>query len=100
MAVAAGADHLGVGPVFPSATKPRDIAPGLKYLREAAAEIRVPLVAIAGITLDNVGEVVTAGATCVAVTAAVVAADDPRDAARRLKAAVTGSAASAVQNEK
>jgi thiamine-phosphate pyrophosphorylase len=87
-AVSDSADYLGVGPVFPSATKPRDIAPGLAYAREVAAEIRIPAVAIAGITLENVAQVVVTGMKSIAVTSAVCAAPDVEAAARALKASI------------
>ena len=84
-AVLDGADYIGVGPVFPSSTKPRDILPGLAFARDVAEQIRIPAVAIAGITLANVDEVLATGLRAVAVTAAVIGADDPREAAHRLK---------------
>lgn len=84
-AVLGGADYIGVGPVFPSPTKPRDILPGLDYVRQVAGEIRIPAVAIAGITPSNAAEVVAAGLNRVAVTAAVSRSDDPRQAAQALK---------------
>jgi thiamine-phosphate pyrophosphorylase len=83
-AVLDGADYLGVGPIFPSETKPRDILPGLDYARHAVKHVRVPTVAIAGITGQNVDEVVATGVRAVAVSAAVVSADDPRAAAERI----------------
>ena len=89
-AVADGADYLGVGPVFPSGTKPRDILPGLDYAR-ATARLPVPCVAIAGITLDNVAAVAATGVRSVAVTAAVCASDDPAGAARAIRAAFVGA---------
>ena len=88
-AIADGADYLGVGPVFPSGTKPRDILPGLAYAR-AAARLPVPCVAIAGVTLGNVAEVAATAVGSVAVTAAVCASDDPAGAARAIRAAFVG----------
>ena len=84
-AVLDGADYIGVGPVFPSATKPRDFLPGLGFARQAATQITIPAVAISGITLANVDEVLATGLRAVAVTAAVIGADDPREAAHKLK---------------
>lgn len=84
-AVTDGADYIGVGPVFRSATKTRDFLPGLDYARQVAESMRIPAVAIAGITGQNVDEVLATGIRAVAVTAAVVGAEDPRDAARSLK---------------
>lgn len=80
-----GADYLGVGPIFPSTTKTRDILPGPAYARQVASSIPLPAVAIAGITADNLDQVLATGIGAIAVTAAVVAAPDPQSAARRLK---------------
>jgi thiamine-phosphate pyrophosphorylase len=80
-----GADYIGVGPIFPSATKPRDILPGPAYARQVAQEIRIPAVAIAGITRENVDEVLATGIGRIAVAAAVAGAQDVRAAARALK---------------
>ena len=79
-----GADYVGVGPVFPSQTKPRDILPGLDFARAAAALDLLPTVAIAGITPANAAEVWATGVTAVAVTSAVTMSDDPAAAARSL----------------
>ena len=90
-AVIDGADYLGVGPIFPSATKPRDFVCGLDYARQIVDEIRIPCVAIAGITLANVGEVLASGLPAVALTSAVIGAPDIREAARAFKARLSGS---------
>lgn len=72
-----GATYVGVGPVYPSTTKPRDFLPGLAFAR-AAAELRLlPTVAIAGITPENVGEVWQTGISAVAVASAVTMQDGP-----------------------
>jgi thiamine-phosphate pyrophosphorylase len=84
-----GADYIGVGPVFRSSTKPRDFVAGLECAREAAQRIPLPTVAIAGITEHNIDEVLATGVQAVAVTAAVVGADDPREMTRRLKARIS-----------
>jgi len=81
----AGADYVGVSPVFATPTK-TDTAPplGLEGLRAVRAAVRVPLVAIGGIHCENVQEVIRAGADGVAVVSAIVAADSPKEAARSL----------------
>jgi thiamine-phosphate pyrophosphorylase len=84
-AVLDGADYIGVGPVFRSPTKPRDFLPGLAFAKQAAEQIRIPAVAIAGIDERNVDEVIAAGIKRIAVTAAVTGCDEVRDAATRLK---------------
>jgi thiamine-phosphate pyrophosphorylase len=84
-AVLDGADYIGVGPMFRSETKPRDFVAGLEFARQVAGEIRIPAVAIAGITKENVDEVLATGVKAIAVTAAVVGCEDVEGAARRLK---------------
>lgn len=85
-AVLDGADYLGVGPVFQSKTKEFDHFPGLDFVRAANAETALPSFALGGIGLDNLGEVVTAGAKRIAVGSAVAAADEPEQVARLLRA--------------
>jgi thiamine-phosphate pyrophosphorylase len=80
-----GADYIGVGPIIRSATKPRDILPGIDYAREVFKEIQIPAVAIAGISAQNVDEVMASGLRAVAVSSAVIACDDVRAAAAKLK---------------
>ncbi len=80
-----GADYIGVGPVFATPTKPDASSVGLRFVKQAAAKIRIPWVAIGGIDLGNIGDVVAAGASRVAVVRAIFAARDPESAARQLK---------------
>ena len=88
-ALAAGADHLGVGPCFPSGTKRFEAFAGIDYLRWAAAHVTVPWFAIGGIDRDTVGEAVAAGARRAAVCGAVCGADDPGAAVAGLVEALT-----------
>lgn len=78
------ADYLGVGPIYAQSTK-GDAAPplGVAGLRAARAISTRPIVAIGGITPDNAGAVLEAGAQGLAVVSAIVAADDPEAATRR-----------------
>ena len=80
-----GADYIGVGPIYRSPTKPRDFVAGLEYAGKTAAEIRIPSVAIAGITEVNVDEVLSTGVRAIAVMAAVAGCQDVEGAAKRLK---------------
>lgn len=88
-AVLDGADYLGVGPTFPSTTKSFDRVAGLEFVRQVAAEITLPWFAIGGITPENVAEVAGAGASRIAVSAAVCSAEDPSAAARSLQSALS-----------
>jgi len=84
-----GADYIGFGPVFPTTTKGEAGPPrGLEDLRRACRAVAVPIVAIGGITPDNVGDVLVAGAAGVAVIAAVVTAPDIAAATRTLREAI------------
>jgi thiamine-phosphate pyrophosphorylase len=84
-AVVAGASYLGVGPVFPSATKDFSDLAGLAFVRFAAETTALPWFAIGGITPETVGRVLEAGATRVAVSAAVMRAESPREATAALR---------------
>ena len=91
-AILSGASYLGVGPVFPSPTKEfsePELA-GLGFVRLASESTTLPWFAIGGINEGNVDRVIEAGATRIAVSAAVVRAESPRRATRRLKARLTG----------
>ena len=73
---------------FATPTKEDAVAGGLELLRAAAETLTVPWVAIGGIELWNVAEVVAAGAPGVAVVRAIRDAGDPEAAARELRAAL------------
>lgn len=83
-----GADYVIVGNVFETASKPGRPAAGLDLVREVAAAVLTPVIAIGGITANNAGGVIAAGADGVAVISAILDADDPRDAAERLRAVI------------
>ena len=84
-AVVDGANYLGCGPTFPSATKEFAEFPGLEFLRQVSREIRLPAFAIGGIGPANVEQVGAAGFSRVAVSHSVVNAADPAQAIRQLK---------------
>ena len=71
-AVAAGADYLGVGPIFPTKTKDHpDPVVGTGRLQKVCSSVSVPVVAIGGINLKNVLEVGRTGAKAAALISAV-----------------------------
>ncbi len=88
-AVLDGADYIGVGPIFASTTKPQENLPGLAYAKAAAAEMSVPVVAISGVCAGNVVHLAAIGVRAVAVSSAVIAADDPSSAVRQIRAALS-----------
>jgi thiamine-phosphate pyrophosphorylase len=91
-AVLDGADYIGCGPVFQSSTKSFDSLVGTAFLREVAGEIRLPAFAIGGVSHRNVGEVLAAGFSRVAVSGAVCQADHPAGAVRSLLKLLRGAA--------
>lgn len=84
-AVAAGANYVGVGPVFATATKQATELAGLEYVRQVAAETALPAFAIGGITPANVAQVVEAGLRRVAVSSAVCCSESPRAVVQELR---------------
>ncbi len=82
------ADYIGVGPVHATPTKPGRAAVGLELVRYAAAHAPKPFFAIGGIQQSNIGAVLDAGATRVAVVRAIAEAPDPELAARALRDAL------------
>jgi thiamine-phosphate pyrophosphorylase len=84
MAVLEGANYIGAGPTYPSKTKQFDDFAGLGYLKQAVAEIRLPIFAIGGISRRNLPEVLEAGINRVAIGAAITMAPEPASAAREL----------------
>lgn len=82
-AVMAGADYIGVGPVFPSETKEFDEFVGTELVRSVTSEISLPSFAIGGITPDNLATVVDSGAERVAVSESIWGAADMKQAVAR-----------------
>ncbi|KJH72750.1 thiamine-phosphate pyrophosphorylase [Aliterella atlantica CENA595] len=72
-----GADYIGVGPVYETPTKAGKAAAGLDYVRYAAQYATVPWFAIGGISVNNVNDVIGAGAERVAVVRSLMQAQHP-----------------------
>jgi thiamine-phosphate pyrophosphorylase len=87
-----GADWLVFGPVYETPSK-RAYGPpqGLQNLERVASAVRIPVIAIGGITAERVPEVRRAGAHGVAAIAAILAGDSPADATRRFLDALGAS---------
>lgn len=87
IAIAAGADYFGVGPIFPTVTK-NDANPvqGLSILGRLRSEgFSLPIVAIGGISTQNAASVIEAGADGISVISAICLAEDIMMAAAELK---------------
>lgn len=86
-----GADYIGVGSVFATTSKADAGEPiGVEGFRAIARAVRIPAVAIGGITPENVAHVIAAGAAGVAVISAVVGAEDVEGAAQALRERIEG----------
>jgi thiamine-phosphate pyrophosphorylase len=80
-----GADYIGFGPIFGSATKDTGYSPrGLEMLREVRQAVKIPVVAIGGITEKNVPEVWRAGANAAAIISDLMGAEDVAPKVRRI----------------
>lgn len=84
-----GADYLGCGPVFATATKPdAGEATGTERIRALRAVVDLPILAIGGIDATNLAAALASGADGVAVASAVCAQPDPQAATRALRLAL------------
>ncbi|MDY2960175.1 MAG: thiamine phosphate synthase [Hornefia sp.] len=83
-----GADYLGVGAVFPTGSKNDAERVSHAALKEICRAVSIPVVAIGGITSDNVTELACTGVCGVAVISAVFAPDDIQTATEKLKSSV------------
>lgn len=85
-AVTAGADYIGVGPIFNTQTKEDVCAPvGLDYLTYVVENLTIPFVAIGGIKAHNIAEVTKRGAHTICLVSEIVGADDIAQTVRRLR---------------
>jgi thiamine-phosphate pyrophosphorylase len=82
-----GADYIGFGPMFGTATKETGYsARGLEMLRRVREAVRTPIVAIGGITEGNATQVWQAGADSAAIISDILAADNVADKVKRILA--------------
>lgn len=82
-AEARGANYVAFGSFYPSPTKPDAVVAPLTLLHEAKRSMGIPIVAIGGITADNVEPLIEAGTDAVAVVSALFDSDDIGAAASR-----------------
>ena len=79
-----GADYVAVGSIYPTESKEGTRPAGLEILRQVKNQVSTPVVAIGGINIDNVADVMEAGADAIAVINAVLGADNVKEASQRL----------------
>jgi thiamine-phosphate diphosphorylase len=83
-----GVNYLTFGNVFPTDSHPGFPARGVEVLRAIVHAVNVPVLAIGGITVSNVGDVLATGCAGVAVIGAILGDPDPAGAARKLREAL------------
>ena len=81
-----GANYIGFGPIFATPTKPDYHPVGLNGIKRVHHEVSVPIFCIGGIKIDNLGEVIAAGAKRVAIVSGLLKAPDIAKYARACKA--------------
>lgn len=83
-----GADYLGVGAVFPTGTKKDATDVSMETLKEIVQKVSIPVVAIGGVSQDNVDKLADTGIDGISVISAILGKKDVRKAAKELKEAV------------
>lgn len=84
-AVAAGADYIAIGPIYATETKPTAKPVTLEYIRWAAANVKIPWFAIGGINLQNLDEVVAAGAKRICIVSAILNSENITQTCREFR---------------
>ncbi|MBZ4669820.1 MAG: thiamine-phosphate diphosphorylase [Oscillospiraceae bacterium] len=84
-----GADYLGVGAIFPTTTKVITVITPVKTLDEICRNVKIPAVAIGGLNKENINVLKGVPISGVSVVSAVMKSENPFEAARDLKTAVT-----------
>lgn len=83
-----GATWVTFGHVWETGSHPGEPGRGVEALREVAAAVEIPVIAIGGITTVQIPEALAAGASGTAVISAILAVDDPAEATRTIRAAL------------
>ena len=84
-AIQAGADYVAIGPIYPTGTKPTAKPVTLEYVKWAAANVKGPWFAIGGINLQNLDDVLAAGAVRICVVSAILNAPDVAKACQEFR---------------
>ncbi|MGE3599255.1 MAG: thiamine phosphate synthase, partial [Dehalococcoidia bacterium] len=90
-AEAEGADWIVLGTIYRSRSHPGGATGGLDLVTQVSETVRVPVIAIGGITSENAGAAISAGASGIAVISAILGAEDPRAAAAAMAEAINAA---------
>lgn len=85
MAQQSGASYIGVGPIFSTVTKDYEPPVGLDYLQQVKNEITIPFLAVGGIDLSNIQQVLQAGGKRIAICSAIICSENILEVTRSLK---------------
>ncbi len=89
-----GASYIGAGPMFTTTTKHKPRLAGPAYIKELRqAELILPAVAIGGINMENLPELLAEGVQAIAVSSAVISNDQPAMVCKQLRGMLAGAAA-------
>ena len=80
-----GADYIGFGPLFATPTKPDYLPIGVDQIREVHRQVNIPIFCIGGIKVENLPQVIAAGAKRVVVVSGLLQSDNPAQYAQRAK---------------
>ena len=80
-----GADYIAIGPIYPTRTKDYEPSIGIEVIQEILGIVNIPIIAIGAITLENMDEVLRAGASRVAVCSAIIGSKDIYSSTKQFK---------------
>ena len=80
-----GADYIAIGPIYPTSTKGHEPSVGIEIIHEISEAVSIPIIAIGAITLENLDEVLKAGASRIAVCSAIIGSKDIYSSTRQFK---------------
>ena len=86
-----GADYIAIGPIYPTKTKDYEPSVGIEVIREISGAVNIPFIAIGAITIDNLDEVLKAGASRIAVCSAIIGSEDIYSSTRQFKEKLDGA---------
>jgi len=86
-----GADYIAIGPIYPTRTKDYEPSIGIEVLQKISEAIDIPFIAIGAITLENLDEVLNAGASRVTVCSAIIGSKDIYSSTKRYKEKLNGT---------
>ena len=86
-----GADYIAIGPIYPTKTKDYEPSVGIKIIREILGTVNIPFIAIGAITLENIDDVLKAGASRIAVCSAIIGSKDIYSSTRQFKEKLDGT---------